>query len=1075
MAALWKKVSDILGITNDAVKAPPLDGEIIYCKNNVCVHPPTKLSSQIEHHPGYLTIRAAEEEDVGSTLILTWIPNASLKKNRKKAVRYFSPQGSPVHSRFGRGKYMSADGISLSSLGSVSQDSISIASSEAERVITSEILRERLERKQKEEEAQAEASESQNPEESEEPSEDVLNNSKRPSKEKLPGIGKHVNMLNEKNNIDKAENGEPNRPGFENDRKDIGSTKAGNGDSETPALEGSNTVDNSTKTENAGDVNSPALVLSEIEGGNTNTDMSETTHPQVPNSLPVNVELSPTHSDSDVSPGYGMVREVGRLAVEREPLLPDSDDCGGKSDVEESSHDRRETDGAIVRNYGDEAHHEDGVAMDTSTKEQVGLDGTQPYEVLTNENQEIEAHDQDIQNVAEDKRKRHFIVQTRNPATSSPAKSVGSDSTDSEVMTTNNQLHHLLQKSGLENTTEDMETKEEKPERPTDLKVHMKKVIHTAVGDFEEDSPSSDSTNPSPYPSPYKSLIYGSNAEKTVLHVDPSLSAVVHSDASSSTTPTTSNRDPMSLPSTPTDSSCPPTPTPSDPSSPAFAGDKHKSMLEENPESFAMTHNLTFPENSVRYASPSKKNTSPKEQLLGVFSVDLGEMRSLRLFFSDEECTSGQLVIASRESQYKIIHFHHGGLDKLAEVFEDWKICVKHKAKGHAEMEANQLCRKFSICRPHLLVADCHPEEGLYEMVGDEVWWSYVNDQGQIEDNDGLRKAIFFGGLDEYLRRDVWPFLLGYFRYESTVEERNSMRGKKREEYYAIQDKREEMCGDEYEEFWRNVQCTVDKDVVRTDRSHPYFRGENNPNIDVMRNILLNYAIFNPSMGYTQGMSDLLAPVLAEIQDESDSFWCFVGLMQNTIFVSSPTDDDMEKQLAYLRALLELLLPDFWEHLVDLGDAMDLLFCHRWILLCFKREFPEPDALRMWEACWSHFQTDYFHLFICVSIIAIYGADIVEQKLPSDEMLLHFSSLAMHMSGDLVLRKARGLLHLFRILPRIPCTLDGLCEMCDPGMWDSGHTPEIFCIGDHDEGFKCRHSYSDENLKEKLQPIKISP
>lgn len=30
---------------------------------------------------------------------------------------------------------------------------------------------------------------------------------------------------------------------------------------------------------------------------------------------------------------------------------------------------------------------------------------------------------------------------------------------------------------------------------------------------------------------------------------------------------------------------------------------------------------------------------------------------------------------------------------------------------------------------------------------------------------------------------------------------------------------------------------------------------------------------------------------------ESDTFWCFVGLMQNTIFVSSPRDEDMEKQL----------------------------------------------------------------------------------------------------------------------------------------------------------------------------------
>ncbi len=65
----------------------------------------------------------------------------------------------------------------------------------------------------------------------------------------------------------------------------------------------------------------------------------------------------------------------------------------------------------------------------------------------------------------------------------------------------------------------------------------------------------------------------------------------------------------------------------------------------------------------------------------------------------------------------------------------------------------------------------------------------------------------------------------------------------------------------------------------------------------LFRNILLNYAVANPWMGYTQGMSDLLAPVLAEVQHEVDAYWCFTGLMQKTIFVSSPKDSDMDRQM----------------------------------------------------------------------------------------------------------------------------------------------------------------------------------
>jgi len=52
---------------------------------------------------------------------------------------------------------------------------------------------------------------------------------------------------------------------------------------------------------------------------------------------------------------------------------------------------------------------------------------------------------------------------------------------------------------------------------------------------------------------------------------------------------------------------------------------------------------------------------------------------------------------------------------------------------------------------------------------------------------------------------------------------------------------RELMCGEEKEAFWKAVQCTVEKDVVRTDRCHPYFTGEGNPNIDILKYVLHIY------------------------------------------------------------------------------------------------------------------------------------------------------------------------------------------------------------------------------------------
>ncbi|XP_054702602.1 TBC1 domain family member 16 isoform X3 [Grus americana] len=443
------------------------------------------------------------------------------------------------------------------------------------------------------------------------------------------------------------------------------------------------------------------------------------------------------------------------------------------------------------------------------------------------------------------------------------------------------------------------------------------------------------------------------------------------------------------------------------------------------------------------------------EQVCGVFRVDLGQMRSLRLFFSDEACTCGQLVVASRESQYKIFHFHHGGLDKLSEVFQQWKYCTETHLQDQ-QLADEKTCMQFSIRRPKLPSSETHPEENTYKRLDVSAWLRHLNECGQVEEEYKLQKAIFFGGIDISIRGEVWPFLLHYYSYESTSEEREALRLQKRKEYFEIQEKRLSMAPDEQKDFWRKVQFTVDKDVVRTDRSNQFFRGEDNPNVETMRRILLNYAVFNPTIGYSQGMSDLVAPLLAEVLDESDTFWCFVGLMQNTIFVSSPRDEDMEKQLMYLRELLRLMHPRFYQHLSSLGeDGLQMLFCHRWILLCFKREFPDAEALRMWEACWAHYQTDYFHLFICVAIVVIYGDDVIEQQLATDQMLLHFGNLAMHMNGELVLRKARSLLYQFHLLPRIPCSLHDLCKLCGTGMWDSGFIPAVECSGHHPESESC--------------------
>lgn len=80
----------------------------------------------------------------------------------------------------------------------------------------------------------------------------------------------------------------------------------------------------------------------------------------------------------------------------------------------------------------------------------------------------------------------------------------------------------------------------------------------------------------------------------------------------------------------------------------------------------------------------------------------------------------------------------------------------------------------------------------------------------------------------------------------------------------------------------------------RTDRHIPLFAGEDTPHpdpdspfsdvgtnvhLEQMKDMLRTYNEYNKELGYVQGMSDLMAPIYAVIQDDAIAFWGFVRFM----------------------------------------------------------------------------------------------------------------------------------------------------------------------------------------------------
>uniref|UniRef100_A0A915MS88 Uncharacterized protein n=1 Tax=Meloidogyne javanica TaxID=6303 RepID=A0A915MS88_MELJA len=117
-------------------------------------------------------------------------------------------------------------------------------------------------------------------------------------------------------------------------------------------------------------------------------------------------------------------------------------------------------------------------------------------------------------------------------------------------------------------------------------------------------------------------------------------------------------------------------------------------------------------------------------------------MRSMRVFYSNPERTSGQLVIASYDSQYKIFHFHHDGLDKLALIFERWN-AVKAKSAGNDSPSVAGPDRHLLICPvgADLAKTEMDPEDGLYERLNWDHWRSFISKEGNVGDSFTVRKV----------------------------------------------------------------------------------------------------------------------------------------------------------------------------------------------------------------------------------------------------------------------------------------------------------------------------------------------
>ncbi|XP_052488377.1 uncharacterized protein LOC105772603 isoform X2 [Gossypium raimondii] len=294
--------------------------------------------------------------------------------------------------------------------------------------------------------------------------------------------------------------------------------------------------------------------------------------------------------------------------------------------------------------------------------------------------------------------------------------------------------------------------------------------------------------------------------------------------------------------------------------------------------------------------------------------------------------------------------------------------------------------------------------------LGLEEWATFLDSEGRVVDPKALRKRIFYGGVEHKFRKEVWAILLGYHSYESTYAEREYQKSIKKTEYETIKNQWQSISPEQAKRFtkFRERKGLIEKDVVRTDRSLSFYDGDDNPNVNLLRDILLTYSFYNFDLGYCQGMSDLLSPILFVMEDESESFWCFVALMERLGPNFNRDQNGMHSQLFALSKLVELLdrpLHKYFEQ----NDCLNYFFCFRWILIQFKRELEYEQTMRLWEVLWTHYLSEHLHLYVCVAILKRYRGKIMGEQMDFDTLLKFINELSGQIELDAILRDAEAL------------------------------------------------------------------
>ncbi|MCO5579879.1 hypothetical protein L7F22_033743 [Adiantum nelumboides] len=192
--------------------------------------------------------------------------------------------------------------------------------------------------------------------------------------------------------------------------------------------------------------------------------------------------------------------------------------------------------------------------------------------------------------------------------------------------------------------------------------------------------------------------------------------------------------------------------------------------------------------------------------------------------------------------------------------------------------------------------------------------------------------------------------------------------------------------------------------------------------------ILEAYALFDPETGYCQGMSDLLSPFVALLDEDSQAFWCFVQFMNTARHNFRLDEAGIRRQLNKISSIFKVGDPHLYSHLESM-DAQDCYFVYRMVVVLLRRELTFEQTITLWEVIWaekraagiSHvrtlswrkskkksYVTDDLILFVIAAAVR-QKRKLIEKCKGMDEILRECNSMAGHLDVWSLIDDAREL------------------------------------------------------------------